>query len=470
MKAPLVPESSYQFNHDLLDWGRNRRFWITTYGCQMNEHDSEILAGQLQQMGFEPADYLEQADLILLNTCAIRERAAEKTAGEIGRLKALKSVKPELMIGVCGCLAQVEEFVHMIKRQAPHVDLVFGTHNLHELPELIRRAQEEPEMVVDVWSQARETVENLPKQRAEGVKAWVNIIYGCDKYCTYCIVPRTRGRERSRQPQHILEEVRELAEQGYKEITLLGQNVNSYGKDLGGDYDFADLLADLEKIEGIRWIRYMTSHPRDFNEKLIEVLAASEKICEHVHLPVQSGSNQILKKMNRRYTREHYLSLIEMIREKLPHASLTTDIIVGFPGETEADFQQTLDLVEQVGYDNAYTFIYSPRPGTPAARWEDPTPEAEKKERLNRLMDLQYAISRRHNEMLVGKRMEVLIEGESKKDPLSYTARSRTNKLIHIPRAEGMEGKFATVEIDQAHTWTLRGRLVKEAVCQGSIS
>lgn len=456
----VIPETTYTFDEEYLNWGRQRQYWIVTYGCQMNEHDSEIIAGQLQKMGYREAQYLEQADLIILNTCAIRERAAEKTVGEIGRLKALKTVKPELMIAVCGCLAQVEEFVNQIKRQAPHVDLVFGTHNIHELPALIKRAETDPEMVIDVWSQARETVEALPKRRAEGVKAWVNIIYGCDKYCTYCIVPKTRGRERSRRPEEIIAEVQGLAANGYKEITLLGQNVNSYGKDLQTGYDFTDLLADLEQIDSLRWIRYMTSHPRDFNEKLIRFLAESEKVCEHIHLPVQAGSNQVLKRMNRRYTVEHYMKLIELIRELMPQASITTDIIVGFPGETEEDFQRTLDLVREVQYDNAYTFIYSPRPGTPAARWEDPVSLEEKKDRLQRLMDVQYAISLEKNKRLVGQRLEVLIEGESKKDPNSYTARSRTNKLIHIPRADGLEGTFGIVEIEQAKTWTLRGRLV----------
>ncbi len=436
------------------------RYKIETFGCQMNVHDSEILAGQLEEMGYSEAERLEDADIILLNTCTVRETAAARIMGEIGRLRTLKAAKPELLIGVCGCMAQEEERVAQIKRQFPHVDLVFGTHNIHKLPELIARAQESDEMVVDVWKSAGEVVENLPVRRAEGVKAWVTIIYGCDKYCTYCIVPHTRGRERSRHPEDVIAEVRRLGEQGYKEITLLGQNVNSYGKDLGSGYTFKDLLRDLDAVPGIRWIRFMTSHPRDFTRELVDTIARSEKVCEHIHLPVQAGADRVLRRMNRRYTQAEYLELVDYIKQRIPGVSLTTDIIVGFPGETEEDFAETLNLVRQVEFDNAFMFVYSPRSGTPAARWHDPVPMAEKKARLQRLMELQYAISLRKNRALVGRRLEVLVEGPSKKDPAVYSARTRTNKLVLIPGAAGLEGRFVTVEIARAQTWTLEGSLV----------
>lgn len=439
------------------------KYRIETFGCQMNLHDSEILAGQLEEMGYREAASLEDAGLILLNTCTVRETAAQKILGELGRLKTLKAANPDLLIGVCGCMAQEEARVEEIRSRFPWVDLVFGTHNLHKLPELVERARREEGMVVDVWKSAGEVVEHLPAKRALGVKAWVTIAHGCDKFCTYCIVPHTRGRERSRRPEDVIAEVRRLGEEGYKEITLLGQNVNSYGKDLGTGYGFKDLLADLDRVPGIRWIRYMTSHPRDFTRDLVDTLAGLEKVCEHIHLPVQAGSDAVLRRMNRRYSREEYLDLVGYIREKIPGAALTTDIIVGFPGETEADFEQTLDVVRQVRYDNAFMFVYSPRSGTPAARWRDPVPPAEKKARLQRLMEEQYAQSLRRNRDLVGRRFEVLVDGPSKKDPNVFSARTRTNKLVLLPAWEGGEGTFAEVEITGAHTWTLDARLVSAA-------
>ncbi|MBE3591213.1 MAG: tRNA (N6-isopentenyl adenosine(37)-C2)-methylthiotransferase MiaB [Firmicutes bacterium] len=431
----------------------------------MNERDTEIMAGFLEEMGYEAAERPEAADLVLFNTCAIRETAEQHVFGEIGRLKAVKAERPEMVIGLCGCMAQEPETVEWIRRHAPHVNLVFGTHNIHELPDILARAADTDQLVVDVWKSAgEEVVENLPSRRLDGVKAWVNIIYGCDKYCTYCIVPYTRGRERSRRPEDILREIRALALQGYKEVTLLGQNVNAYGRDLGTGYDLADLLADVQKIDGIRWVRYLTSHPWQFTQKLIDAVAANDKVCEHFHLPVQSGNNRILRKMNRHYTREDYLDLVRRIREAVPEASITTDIIVGFPGETEEEFQDTLRLVEEVGFDNAFTFIYSPRPGTPAAVWNrrDPTSMEEKKERLLRLNELQYALQRKRNERLVGRRMEVLVEGPSKKNPARLSARTRTNRIVLLPHEEGLAGRFCEVEITRAHTWYLEGRRVGE--------
>jgi tRNA-2-methylthio-N6-dimethylallyladenosine synthase len=430
-----------------------------TWGCQMNEADSEALLGQLVEMGYTPAASEEEADVILLNTCAVRGTAAEHALGEVGRLKRLKAERPDVLLGVCGCLTQMPETVEYLRAHAPHVDLVFGTHNLHDLPALLQRAYRDEQQTVDVWEQAPETVEHLPTRRAPGVKAWVNVIYGCDKYCTYCIVPTTRGRERSRRPGDILAEVEQLAALGYREVTLLGQNVNSYGHDLGADYDFADLLRDVARVPGIRWIRYTTSHPRDFTRRMVETIAAEPKICEHFHLPVQSGSDKVLRWMNRGYTRAQYLELIRTVRELVPQASITTDIIVGFPRETEEDFRQTLELVEEVGFDNAFTFQYSPRPGTPAARWQDPVPPEVKKERLERLNALQYAISRRRNEALVGTTQEVLVEGGSRKDPDVLTARTRTNRLVLVPRRPGAENRFARARITAAQTWTLYGQL-----------
>jgi tRNA-2-methylthio-N6-dimethylallyladenosine synthase len=430
-----------------------------TWGCQMNERDSEVLAGQLAALGYAPAAAEADADVILLNTCAIRGTAAEHALGEVGRLKALKARRPDLKLGVCGCLPQMPETVAHLRRHAPHVDLVFGTHNLHELPRLLRRAYEDEGQVVDVWRQSPSVVEDLPSARAAGVRAWVNIIHGCDKYCTYCIVPYTRGRERSRRPGDVLAEVERLAERGVREVTLLGQNVNSYGRDLEGGYVFADLLRDLDRVRGIRWIRYLTSHPRDFDARLVDVIAGSEKVCEHFHLPVQSGSDRVLRWMNRGYTRAGYLDLVRRIRAAVPDAAITTDIIVGFPRETEEDFLQTLELVAEVGYDNAFTFAYSPRPGTPAARWDDPVPDGVKKERLQRLNELQYAIGRRRNERLVGRRFEALVEGPSRKDPAVFTARTRANKLVHLPAAGLRPDEFRTVRITAAHTWTLDGEV-----------
>ncbi|MBX5475901.1 MAG: tRNA (N6-isopentenyl adenosine(37)-C2)-methylthiotransferase MiaB [Clostridia bacterium] len=450
--------------------GPGSKYFIYTYGCQMNERDTEIIAGFLEEMGYVPAEKPEAADLVLFNTCAIRETAEQHVYGEIGRLKAVKDERPDLVIGLCGCMAQEKETVEWIQRHAPHVNLIFGTHNIHELPDILARAADTDQLVVDVWKSAGdEVVENLPSKRLDGVKAWVNIIYGCDKYCTYCIVPYTRGRERSRRPEDILREIRALALQGYKEVTLLGQNVNAYGRDLGTGYDLADLLADVQKIDGIRWVRYLTSHPWQFTQKLIDAVAANDKVCEHFHLPVQSGNNRILRKMNRHYTREEYLDLIRRIREAIPNASITTDIIVGFPGETEEEFQDTLRLVEEVGFDNAFTFIYSPRPGTPAAVWNrrDPTSLQEKKERLQRLNELQYSLQRKKNERLVGQRMEVLVEGPSKKNPAKLSARTRTNRIVLLPFEDGLQGRFCEVEITRAHTWYLEGRRTGEPLPDG---
>ncbi|MFC4077931.1 tRNA (N6-isopentenyl adenosine(37)-C2)-methylthiotransferase MiaB [Salinithrix halophila] len=439
--------------------GEGKKYLIKTYGCQMNVHDSETIAGILEQMGYEGTEEEEEASIILINTCAIRENAEDKVYGEIGRLKTLKTEKPELLLGMCGCMSQEESVVNRILTKHQHVDLIFGTHNIHRLPHLLFEALMGKEMVVEVWSKEGDIVENLPKVREDGLKAWVNIMYGCDKFCTYCIVPYTRGKERSRRPEDVLAEIRELARKGYQEVTLLGQNVNAYGKDLTDrEYRFGDLMDDVRQI-GIPRVRFTTSHPRDFDDHLIEVLAKKGNLVEHIHLPAQSGNSDILKIMARKYTREQYMELVRKIKKAIPDVVLTTDIIVGYPGETEEQFQDTLSLMEEVEYDSAFTFIYSPREGTPAARMKDDVPMKVKKERLQRLNQLQDAISRKKNEALRGQILEVLVEGESKKDPDVLSGRTRTNKLVNFRGPKHLIGQFAHVRIDDPKTWTLSGTL-----------
>ncbi len=444
------------------------RYFIKTYGCQMNERDSEIMAGQLEQMGYVASSIDRDADLIVINTCAVRGSAEEHALGYIGQLRQLKQERPEMTLAVAGCMAQEPGTIAWLTRHAPQVDLVFGTHNLHKLPDLLDRVAQSDEMVVDVWKAAGEVVEHLPSRRKDGLKAFVNIIYGCDKFCTYCIVPFTRGRERSREMEPVIQEVRALAQEGYQDVTVLGQNVNSYGHDLDPQHDLADLLVELEQIDGIRWLRYTTSHPRDFSQKLIDTIAASQKITHHVHLPVQAGSDPILKRMNRKYTRDSYLDLIDRVKEKIPDASLTTDIIVGFPGETEEDFEQTLDLVRRVRYDAAFTFTYSPREKTPAARWEnrDPVPNQIKKDRLNRLMELQYQISWEANQALVGQTMLVVVEDLSKKNDRVWACRTHTNKVVLVARDPSVNllDKFVPVKITGAKTFYLTGELAGPAL------
>lgn len=442
--------------------GQGKKYLIRTYGCQMNEHDTEVMMGILEQMGFEATEDKQEADMILLNTCAIRENAEDKVFGELGHLKPLKLQKPSLILGVCGCMSQEESVVNRIMQKHPFVDLIFGTHNIHRLPVLLKEAYYSKEMVVEVWSKEGDIIENLPKKR-EGMKAWVNIMYGCDKFCTYCIVPYTRGKERSRRPQDVIAEIRELARQGFKEITLLGQNVNAYGKDFTDmTYTFGDLLDDVRKID-IPRVRFTTSHPRDFDDRLIEVLAKRGNLVEHIHLPVQSGSTEVLKRMSRKYSREQYLQLVRKIRAAIPDVVLSTDIIVGFPGETEEQFRETLSLVSEVRYDSAFTFIYSPRDGTPAAAMEDNVPEDVKKDRLARLNDLMAQISREKNEQLRGRTVEVLVEGESKTNPEMLSGRTRTNKLVHFRGTPDLQGQFVHVTITEPQTWALKGELAASA-------
>ncbi len=440
--------------------GRRPLYHIVTYGCQMNVHDSEKLAGMLKQMGYEETLSRDTADLILFNTCCVREHAELKVYGNIGALKALKHENPNMVIGVCGCMMQQQEVSETIVRKFPFVDLVFGTHNLHHFPALLLKALDSAHTVVEVLQGEGEVVENIPTHRAKGALAWVTVMYGCNNYCSYCIVPYVRGRERSREPQDIYDEIAALGLNGYKEVTLLGQNVNSYGKDLKESLLFPDLLRGIDEIDGIERVRFMTSHPKDLSLDLIRALAECSKLCEHLHLPIQSGSNRILREMNRRYTREDYLELVGKLRSSLPSIALTTDIIVGFPGETEEDFSQTLDIMARVQYDSAYTFMYSPRTGTPAAKIEDQIPSSIKKERLARLSALQASISKEKNMTYIDKEVEVLVEGPSKNKAGILAGRTRTNKPVHFSGDEALMGRLVKVRITCARSWTLEGELI----------
>lgn len=454
--------NDFQIDEEFQGMGNGRKFYIRTYGCQMNEHDTEVMAGIFMQIGYEPTDTVEDANVILLNTCAIRENAENKVFGEIGHLKPLKLEKPDLLIGVCGCMSQEESVVNKILEKHHHVDMIFGTHNIHRLPHILKEAYMSKAMVVEVWSKEGDVIENLPKVRKGSIKAWVNIMYGCDKFCTYCIVPYTRGKERSRRPEDIIQEVRHLTAQGYKEITLLGQNVNAYGKDFEDiEYGLGDLMDDLRKIDVPR-IRFTTSHPRDFDDRLIEVLANKGNLVEHIHLPVQSGSSDILKIMGRKYTREHYLELVRKIKLAIPDVALSTDIIVGFPNETDEQFEETLSLYKEVGFEMAYTFIYSPREGTPAARMQDNIPMDVKKERLQRLNDVVNELSRQALEKYKGQTVEVLVEGESKNNPDVLAGYTRKNKLVNFKGPKSAIGKLVQVKITEAKTWSLNGEMVEE--------
>ena len=451
---------AYHIPADMIGIGKDQTYFIQTYGCQANERDSEILAGILESLGYRATDEIKEAQVVLLNTCAIRENAEEKVFGKIGYLKKLKRVNPNIIFGICGCMAQEEVVIKKILEKHPQVDLIFGTHNIHRLPELLKQAMLEKEMVLEVWSKEGDVIESLPSHRAHPYKAWVNIMYGCNKFCTYCIVPYTRGKERSRQKEDILEEVQELIENGYQEITLLGQNVNSYGKDFGDEYDFSNLLEDVAKT-GIPRIRFTTSHPWDFSEKMIEVIAKYDNILPFIHLPVQSGSSEVLKRMGRRYTREQYLELFDKIKKKIPDCTITTDIIVGFPDETKEQFEETMTLYEYCEYDLAYTFIYSPRAGTPAAKMEDNIDIHEKEERLYRLNDLVSEKANKQNQKYLNQIVEVLVEGTSKKNDEMLSGYSKHNKLVNFKGNKDDIGKIVKVKITEVKTWALKGEQVE---------
>lgn len=437
------------------------KYYIETWGCQMNEEDSEKLSGMLKRIGYTRTENKEEAGIILFNTCCVRENAENKVFGNLGALKKLKKKNPDLIIGICGCMMQQEGMADRILKEFPYVNIIFGTHNAYKFPEYLNRVRTEGVQIKEIFNKETEIVEGLPIDRESSVKAFVTIMYGCNNFCTYCIVPYVRGRERSRKPEDILNEVRELVAQGYKEITLLGQNVNSYGKGLEEEVDFAKLLRMINEIEGLERVRFMTSHPKDLTVDVIMAIKECDKLCEQIHLPVQSGSNSILKKMNRHYTREYYLDLVKKIKEEIPGVTLTTDIIVGFPGETEEDFQETLELVKEVGYSSAFTFIYSRRNNTPADMMLNQVSEEDKHHRFNRLV---AAVNERviaQNKAEEGNILEVLVEGNSKNDAEKLTGRTRTGRLVNFT-GEGINaGDIVNVKITRAQNFSLIGEVIK---------
>lgn len=452
-----TPKIDFEAHLNVRHLGVGKNYLIQTYGCQSNEADTENIVGILEQMGFTKTTEETQADLIILNTCAIRENAENRVFGEIGRLKKYKKHNPDLILGVAGCMPQDESVVDRLLESYPYVDLIFGTHNIHQLPYYLESAMHGKERVVEVHSIEGNIIENIPRRRANSVKAWVHIMFGCDEFCTYCIVPYTRGKERSRDPQDILAEVKQLALEGYQEVTLLGQNVNAYGRDFTDkEYTFANLLADLNQTTMPR-IRFMTSHPRDFDQATVDVLARGGNLMPHIHLPVQSGSNKVLEKMNRKYTVETYLNLVDSIYQAIPHASLTTDIIVGFPGETNEDFEATLELVRRCNFEGAYTFIFSARANTPAANYEDFTPMSVKKERLQRLNALVNDGYSRGHKRFMDETVEVLVDGPSKYDETILAGYTQHNKLVNFAGDASWIGQRIEVRITEAKTWFLKG-------------
>ncbi|NTW71298.1 MAG: tRNA (N6-isopentenyl adenosine(37)-C2)-methylthiotransferase MiaB [Eubacteriaceae bacterium] len=433
---------------------------IITYGCQMNENDSEKIAGMLKQAGHSPTEDENEANIIILNTCSVRENANDKFFGHLGYYKKLKKEKKDLVLCICGCMMQQDSVVNEIKSKYRHVDMIFGTHNIHEFPQLLADHLEKHEMVVGIWEDGREIVENIPVERKHEFKAYVSIMFGCNNFCSYCIVPYTRGRERSRTVESIRSEVEALAKTGCKEITLLGQNVNSYGNTLGEEITFPGLLKELAKVDGIERIRFMTSHPKDISLELIETIAGEKKLCNHVHLPVQAGNSRVLSAMNRKYSKEDYLDLVRKIKVKIPGVALTTDIIVGFPGETEEEFMDTMDILEKCEFDSAYTFLYSPREGTPAYNMEEQIDEDIKHERLNRFLDRHHRISKKINQGYLGKVYDVLVEGLSKNNPDNVTGRTETNKTVNFKGDVSLVGQIVKVKITQAKSFSLDGEIV----------
>ena len=435
-------------------------FCVTTFGCQMNARDSEKLVGILEKIGYVEAPD-EKADFVIYNTCTVRENANNKVYGRLGYLHGFKKKKnPHMLIGLCGCMMQEPTVVEKIQNSYRFVDLIFGTHNIYKFAELIVTALESDSMTIDIWKDTDKIVEDLPVERKYSFKSGVNIMFGCNNFCSYCIVPYVRGRERSREPKEIVREIEHLVQDGVVEVMLLGQNVNSYGRNLEHPMTFAQLLREIEKIDKIERIRFMTSHPKDLSDELIEVMAQSKKICRHLHLPVQSGSTRILEKMNRRYTKEHYLKLVEKLRKAIPDISLTTDIIVGFPGETEEDFRETLDVVRKVQYDSAFTFIYSKRTGTPAAAMEDQISDDVVKDRFGRLLEEVQTISSKMCSRHEGTVQRVLVESCNEHDERLMTGRLSNNLLVHFPGDESMIGTFADVSLDECKGFYYIGKIV----------
>ncbi len=442
--------------------GKTPKAIVETYGCQQNENDSERIRGMLSEMSFTFTESEEEADFILYNTCAVREGAEMRVLGNIGALKKIKEKRPELIVGICGCMMQQESMSKRIKSKFKHVTVVFGTHSLYTFPEIMYKAICENERVIHRVESEGRLAEDIPVYREHTASAWVSIMYGCNNFCSYCIVPYVRGRERSRDPEAVVAEIESLAKDGVKEITLLGQNVNSYGKDLDRDIDFADLLLMADKVEGIKRIRFVTSHPKDMTDKLIETLPRVTKLCKQIHLPFQAGSNRILKEMNRRYTKERYLELAEKVRAVMPDASFTTDIIVGFPGETYEDFMETIDVIEKVRFDSVFSFIYSKRDGTPAAKMENQVPEDIKHKHFDILLEVQNRISREINETYKERVEEIMVEGLSKNNPDMMCGRTDSGKIVNFPKDDNLKnGDFIKVKITKISTWSLVGERVE---------
>lgn len=440
--------------------GRKPAFFVKNFGCQMNARDSEKLAGILREAGYAEGACEEEADFVVYNTCTVRENANSKVYGRLGYLHTLKRQNPHMLIALCGCMMQEPQVVERIQKSYRFVDIVFGTHNIFKLAELIVSRMESGSQVIDIWKDTDQIVEELPNRRKYPFKSGINIMFGCNNFCSYCIVPYVRGRERSREPEAILNEIRRMVDDGVKEVMLLGQNVNSYGKTLEHPMSFAALLQQIEQVDGLERIRFMTSHPKDLSDELIEVMGNSSKICRHLHLPLQSGSTEILKEMNRRYTKEQYLDLAERIRKGVPDISLTTDIIVGFPGETEEDFLETMDVVEKVRYDSAFTFLYSKRTGTPAASMENQVPEDVAKERFDRLLkrvqDISREVTARHERTV----QKVLVEERNAQDPALVTGRLSHNTVVHLPGEDSLIGKIVDVRLKECKGFYYMGEVV----------
>lgn len=433
---------------------------VLTWGCQMNVHDSEVISGVLDKLGYCACDSLKQADIIILNTCCVRDNAERKVYGRIAQLKAFKQKKPDLILAVSGCMVQLPHVVEYITKNNPYVDILLGIQNIHKLPELIENAKEANLPMVEITDNNAEIEKDLPVKHDDNIKAWVNITYGCNNFCSYCIVPYVRGREISRLPDDIIKEAQTLAKKGFMEITLLGQNVNSYGNDLKNNIGFPELIERVNDIPGISRIRFVTSHPKDLSDRLIDAMRDCVKVCEHIHLPVQSGSDRILKLMRRKYTRAHYVDLIKKLRDQIPGIAISTDVIVGFPGETEDDFEETINLFKSIEFDSAFTFMYSMRKGTPAATMEGQIEEEIKHNRLEKLMKVQDSITAKKNAALVGSTEQVLVEGVSKGNYDRLSGRTRTNKLVNFDGGTDLIGKLVNVEIKEARTWSLLGGAV----------
>jgi len=455
-----VDTVTFSLDEKYINLGKDKKYYIITHGCQANQRDSETMAGLLDAMGYISTDEDKKADVIIINTCAVRQGAEEKVLGEVGALKRLKTNNPDLIICIAGCMAQEEDTVKLIMEKYRQVDIIFGTHNITSLPKLLYEVNTTKQRKVEVFSKMGEIVESVPATRFMSHKAWVNIMYGCDKFCTYCIVPYTRGKERSRDKNDIIFEVEQLVKQGYKEVCLLGQNVNAYGKDLSDDYGFADLLNDVAKTS-IPRIRFMTSHPWDFNDKMIEAIKNNKNIMPYIHLPIQSGNSEVLRRMNRRYTREEYFELFDKLKKQLPGFAFSTDIIVGFPNESDEAFEDTLSAVKHCEYDNAFTFIYSKRSGTPAANFEDTIDQKTKEERLQRLNELVAYYANKNNQKYQDQIVEVLVDGLSKRNSNVYSGYTPENKLVNFTGDNIEVGQIVKVKITKVLSFSLNGEMVK---------